>query len=125
MPCLRKASTFCVIFFCVVDASVAPPSAEKGDKGDRGDKGEKGDKGDRGEVGPGANQLRVVQIDQKACAKGCNVECNENEVLVSAICLRQATATGNEGAFFSPNQARCRQASRQILVGMIAVCAPK
>ena len=127
---LRLIAVACVSLM-LAGCGENPPSApaasvQKGDKGDKGDKGEKGDRGDRGEPGPaGTERLRVVQADQKTCASGCNIKCNEDEVLVSAICIRQSDAGASEGPFFSPNQARCRQASRQLLQRMTAVCAKK
>jgi hypothetical protein len=103
------------------------PKGEKGDigaKGDQGEKGDKGEKGDQGEPAVSSSAIfRVVQVDTKACAAGCSIRCNDNETMVSAICIRPPGSPANEGPFFSPDQARCRQASRQLLLGMTAVCA--
>ena len=117
----RTLLLVCALVLAGCDQS-SPPSSPvaKGEKGDKGDKGEKGDPG-----APGQNQVRVVQVDQANCAKGCNVKCNENEVLASAICIRQESAAAHEGALVNVNEARCRQVSRQLLVGMTAVCVRK
>lgn len=94
-------------------------------RGQRGERGEKGAKGERGEQGPsgvaGSNMTRVIQADQIACAKGCELKCNDlTEVLVSAICIR--TGNNNLPASFAPNQAQCRQGN---LIGMTALCIRK
>ena len=105
------------------------PKGETGDKGAKGDQGEKGDRGEKGDKGEpavsGSTIFRVVHADAKACAAGCSIRCNDNETMVSAICLRAPGSIANEGPFFSPDQARCRQASRQLLMGMTAICAQK
>jgi hypothetical protein len=102
------------------------PKGETGDKGAKGDQGDRGEKGDKGEPAvSGSTIFRVVHADSKACAAGCSIRCNDNETMVSAICIRPPGSTANEGPFFSPDQARCRQASRQLLMGMTAICAQK
>ena len=126
----RTILLICALMLASCDQG-PPPSTpvvkgEKGDKGDKGETGDKGEKGDKGEPAVSSSTIfRVVHADPKACAAGCSIRCNDNETMVSAICIRPPGSTANEGPFFSPDQARCRQASRQLLMGMTAVCAQK
>lgn len=81
--------------------------------------------GERGPQGPpgiaGSNLIRVVQADQKACANGCELKCNDaSETMISAICIR--TGTNNQPAMFGMNQAQCRPGG---LVGMNITCIRK
>jgi hypothetical protein len=83
----------------------------KGDKGAKGDKGDKGEKGDKGD--PGFAGIRVIRIEGSgACgpAGTCNVNCNDNEQLMSVTCM------GGEMTPF-PNGAQCSNSH-----GVIAAC---
>jgi hypothetical protein len=122
----RTILLICALMLASCDQG-PPPSTPvvKGERGDKGETGDKGEKGDKGEPAVSSSTIfRVVHADPKACAAGCSIRCNDNE-MVSAICIRPPGSTANEGPFFSPDQARCRQASRQLLMGMTAVCAQK
>ena len=126
---------FCVLIIASCDQSPRNSPVVQAEKGDRGEPGPPGPQGASGLPGPAGppgppgspapSQFRVMQLDQRSCSKGCSVQCNDDEVLISAICVRESSARGNEGPFFAGSQASCRQASRQLLAGMTAVCARK
>ena len=121
-----RRTIFLICALMLASCDQGPPPSTPVVKGEKGDKGDKGEKGDNGEPAVSSSTIfRVVHADPKACAAGCSIRCNDNEAMVSAICIRPPGSTANEGPFFSPDQARCRQASRQLLMGMTAVCAQK
>lgn len=88
------------------------PAGPAGPKGDVGPAGPAGPKGDTGQAGPPGSGVRIVRSD---CASGsCTVECNENEVLVTAYC-----GPSRSPALFSKERSASCGASEAPL---IAIC---
>lgn len=65
------------------DAGPAGPAGPKGDTGEMGPPGPQGAQGPQGPRGP-ASQMRIVR--QNCSETACAIQCNENEVLVTAYC---------------------------------------
>jgi len=92
---------------------VGPPGSA-GPKGDTGPAGPAGPKGDTGQAGPaGSVGIRVVRSD--CTSSSCTIECNENEVLVTAYC-----GPNRSPALFSKERsASCGPPD----IPLVAVCA--
>src|SRR6516162_1868968 len=90
------------------------PPGSAGPKGDTGPAGPAGPKGDTGQAGPaGSVGIRVVRSD--CTSSSCTIECNENEVLVTAYC-----GPNRSPALFSKERsASCGPPD----IPLVAVCA--
>ena len=87
------------------DQGPAGPQGPKGDvgpAGPAGPPGPAGPAGPQGQAGPPSPSIRVVKSD---CVSGCTVQCQDNEVLVTAYCgptRNQAQFLGERGASCGP-----------------------
>ena len=95
---MRILKLAAVVGLALCLASCGREAPKQGPKGDPGPAGPAGPKGDRGEIGPPgpqgapgpagpagpASQMRIVR--QNCSESACTVQCNDNEVLVSAYC---------------------------------------
>jgi hypothetical protein len=71
------------ILFCAAMASCGQGQGPAGPKGDPGPSGPRGEKGDPGPPGPPSG-IRVVKAD--CDARGCTVQCGDDEMLLTAYC---------------------------------------
>jgi hypothetical protein len=79
------------------------PKGEVGAVGPVGPSGPAGPAGPQGPAGPPSPGIRVVKSD---CTSGCMVQCQENEVLVTAYCgpnRNAAQILGERGASCGPD----------------------
>ena len=100
------------------DAGAAGPQGPKGDAGPAGPMGPPGPpgpQGPQGEAGPPSPSVRVVKSD---CVSGCTVQCQDNEVLVTAYC----GPTRNPAQFLGENGASCGPAASPANAPLVAVC---
>ena len=103
------------------DAGPPGPQGPKGDAGPVGPAGPPGPPGPQGENGPpgppspSSPSIRVIRSD---CVSGCSVECQNNEVLVTAYC----GATRNQAQFLSERGALCGPVPSASNTPLVAVC---
>jgi collagen triple helix repeat protein len=105
------------------DTGPAGPQGAKGDTGAAGPMGPPGPPGPAGPQGPQGQQgtagagVRVVRSD---CTSGsCNVECRDNEVLVTAYC----GPNRNPAQFLAERGVSCGPAASPANSPLVAVCA--
>jgi hypothetical protein len=84
-------------------------------KGPQGDAGPAGPQGPKGDAGPPSPSVRVVKSD---CVAGCTVQCQDNEVLVTAYC----GPTRNPAQFLGEKGASCGPAASPANAPLVAVC---
>lgn len=100
------------------DAGPAGPQGPKGDvgpAGPAGPAGSAGPAGPKGEAGPPGAGVRVVKSD---CVSGCTVQCQDNEVLVTAYC----GPTRNQAQFLGERGASCGPTATPSNAPLVAVC---
>jgi Collagen triple helix repeat (20 copies) len=100
------------------DAGPAGPQGPKGDAGPAGPAGPAGaagPQGPQGEAGPPSPSIRVVKSD---CVSDCTVQCQDNEVLVTAYC----GPTRNQAQFLGEKGASCGAAASPSNGPLVAVC---
>jgi Collagen triple helix repeat (20 copies) len=100
------------------DPGPAGPQGPKGDVGPAGPAGPPGPpglQGERGPAGPPSPSIRVVRSD---CVSGCSVQCQDNEVLITAYC----GPTRNQAQFLSERGASCGPAPNASNTPLVAVC---
>ncbi len=99
------------------------PAGPQGPKGDPGQAGPMGPPGPAGPQGPQGQQGAVgagVRVVRSDCATGsCNVECRDNEVLVTAYC----GPNRNPAQFLAERGASCGPAASPANSPLVAVCA--
>jgi hypothetical protein len=93
----------------------AGPIGPAGPAGPPGPPGPSGPQGDRGPAGPASSSVRVVKSD---CVSGCTVQCQDNEVLVTAYC----GATRNPAQFLGERGASCGPEASAANTPLVAVC---
>jgi hypothetical protein len=97
------------------------PAGAQGPKGDTGPVGPIGPPGPAGPAGPQGQQgaaspsVRVVKSD---CVSDCTVQCQDNEVLVTAYC----GPTRNPAQFLGERGASCGPAASPSNAPLVAVC---
>jgi hypothetical protein len=93
------------------------PQGPKGDVGPVGPPGPPGPPGPQGERGPATGpSIRVIRSD---CVSGCSVQCQDNEVLITAYC----GATRDQAQFLSERAASCGPVPSASNTPLVAVCA--
>ncbi|MFZ3357909.1 MAG: hypothetical protein WCA56_07570 [Xanthobacteraceae bacterium] len=100
------------------DAGPAGPQGPKGDAGPvgpAGPPGPPGPVGPQGQAGPPSPSIRVVRSD---CVSGCTVQCQDDEVLVTAYC----GPTRNQAQFLGERGASCGPAGSVANTPLVAVC---
>ena len=100
------------------DAGPPGPQGSKGDAGAVGPAGPPGPPGPQGEKGPpdpSSPSIRVIRLD---CVSGCSVQCEDNEVLITAYC----GATRNQAQFLSERGASCGPVPSASNTPLVAVC---
>jgi hypothetical protein len=100
------------------DAGPAGPQGPKGDAGPAGPigpPGPPGPAGAQGDAGPPSPSVRVVKSD---CVAGCTVQCQDNEVLVTAYC----GPTRNPAQYLGEKGASCGPAASPSNAPLVAVC---
>ncbi len=100
------------------DAGAAGPQGPKGDVGAAGPigpPGPPGPAGPQGDAGPPSPSIRVVKSD---CVSNCTVQCQDNEVLVTAYC----GPTRNPAQFLGEKGASCGPAASPANAPLVAVC---
>jgi Collagen triple helix repeat (20 copies) len=100
------------------DTGPAGPQGPKGDVGavgPAGPAGSAGPAGPQGPAGPPSPSVRVVKSD---CVSGCTVQCQENEVLVTAYC----GPTRNAAQMLGERGASCGPTASPANAPLIAVC---
>ena len=100
------------------DRGPAGPQGPKGDAGPMGPVGPPGpigSQGEKGPAGPPSPSLRVVKSD---CVSGCSVQCQDNEVLVTAYC----GATRNQAQYLGERAASCGPVASAENTPLVAVC---
>ena len=97
------------------DAGPAGPQGPKGDAGPAGPAGPPGPQGERGPPGPPSPSIRVIRSD---CVSGCSVQCEDNEVLITAYC----GATRNQAQFLGERGASCGPVPSASNTPLVAVC---
>lgn len=100
------------------DAGPAGPQGPKGDAGPAGPVGPvgpAGPAGPQGQAGPASPSIRVIKSD---CGAGCTVQCQDNEVLVTAYC----GPTRNQAQFLGERGASCGADATAANGPLVAVC---
>jgi hypothetical protein len=100
------------------DTGPAGPQGPKGDDGPAGPigpPGPAGPQGPQGEQGAPSPSVRVVKSD---CVSGCTVQCQDNEILVTAYC----GPTRNQAQFLGERGASCGPAASPSNAPLVAVC---
>ncbi len=100
------------------DPGPAGPQGPKGDTGPAGPAGPPGPAGPagpQGQAGPPSPSIRVVKSD---CLSGCTVQCQDDEVLVTAYC----GPTRNQAQFLGEKGASCGPAASASNTPLVAVC---
>jgi len=100
------------------DAGPAGPQGQNGDPGPvgpAGPAGPPGPAGPQGQQGPPSPSVRVVKSD---CVSGCTVQCQDNEVLVTAYC----GPTRNQAQFLGERGASCGPEATPANAPLVAVC---
>jgi hypothetical protein len=100
------------------DPGPAGPQGPKGDVGPMGPPGPPGPAGPQGEkgaAGPPSPSVRVVKSD---CVSSCQVQCQDNEVLVTAYC----GPTRNAAQFLGERAASCGPERSAANTPLVAVC---
>lgn len=100
------------------DPGPAGPQGPKGDTGPAGPAGPPGPAGaagPQGQAGPPSPSIRVVRSD---CVSGCTVQCQDNEVLVTAYC----GPTRNQAQYLGERGASCGPAGSASNTPLVAVC---
>ena len=112
------------------DPGPAGPQGEKGDVGPAGPAGPKGETGPAGPAGPpgppgptGAQGQAVspsatVRVIKSDCVSGCTVQCQDNEVLVTAYC----GPTRNPAQYLGERGASCGPTGSAVNTPLVAVC---
>ena len=99
----------------------AGPAGSQGPKGEAGPVGPAGPPGPAGPAGPQGPQgapspsIRVVKSD---CTSGCTIQCQDNEVLVTAYC----GPTRNQAQFLGEKAASCGPEASPANAPLVAVC---
>jgi hypothetical protein len=100
------------------DTGPAGPQGPKGDVGSAGPvgpPGPAGPPGPQGEAGPPSPSVRVVKSD---CVSGCTLQCQDNEVLVTAYC----GPTRNPAQMLGERGASCGPAASPSNAPLVLVC---
>ncbi|HJY17510.1 MAG TPA: hypothetical protein VJ353_07730, partial [Xanthobacteraceae bacterium] len=100
------------------DQGPAGPQGPKGDAGPvgpAGPPGPPGPAGPQGQAGPPSPSIRVVKSD---CVSGCTVQCQDDEVLVTAYC----GPTRNQAQFLGEKGASCGPTGSATNTPLVAVC---
>jgi collagen triple helix repeat protein len=100
------------------DAGPAGPQGPKGDAGPAGPAGPPGPPGPagpQGQAGPPSPSIRVVKSD---CVSGCTVQCQDDEVLVTAYC----GPTRNQAQYLGERGASCGPTGSASNTPLVAVC---
>jgi len=100
------------------DAGASGPQGPKGDvgpAGPAGPPGPQGPAGPQGQAGPPSSSVRVIKSD---CVSGCTVQCQDNEVLVTAYC----GPTRNPAQFLGDKGASCGPEATPSNAPLVAVC---
>lgn len=91
------------------------PMGDIGPAGPAGPPGPAGPQGPQGEQGPPSPSVRVIKSD---CVSGCTLQCQDNEVLVTAYC----GPTRNPAQFLGERGASCGPAASPSNAPLVAVC---
>lgn len=91
------------------------PKGDPGSVGPPGPPGPSGPQGDRGAAGPPSPSIRVIRSD---CVSGCSVQCQDNEILVTAYC----GANRNQAQFLSERGVSCGPVPSAANTPLVAVC---
>ena len=100
------------------DPGPAGPQGPKGDvgpAGPAGPPGPPGPAGPQGQAGPPSPSIRVVKSD---CVSGCTVQCQDDEVLVTAYC----GPTRNQAQYLGERGASCGPTGSASNTPLVAVC---
>ena len=103
------------------DPGPAGPQGPTGDAGPAGPvgppgpPGPPGPQGPQGQAGPPSPSIRVVRSD---CVSECTVQCQDNEVLVTAYC----GPTRNQAQFLGERGASCGPTATPSNAPLVAVC---
>jgi len=100
------------------DPGPAGPQGPKGDAGPIGPAGPPGPPGPQGEKGPAGPPSPSVRVVKSDCVSGCTVQCQDNEVLVTAYC----GATRNPAQFLGERGASCGPEASAANTPLVAVC---
>src|SRR6516165_9351465 len=92
------------------------PQGDAGPVGSAGPPGPAGPQGEKGPAGPPSPSIRVTRSD---CVSGCSVQCEDNEVLITAYC----GATRNQAQFLGERGASCGPVPSGSSTPLIVVCA--
>lgn len=92
------------------------PKGDVGPAGPAGPPGPPGPQGPQGAAGPPGAGVRIVKSD---CTASCSVQCQENEVLVTAYC----GPTRNQAQFLGERGASCGPQLSPSNTPLVAVCA--
>jgi hypothetical protein len=96
------------------------PQGEKGDTGPAGAAGPTGPRGPEGAKGEPGQPGQGVRVVRSNClAASCTIQCNDNEVLVSAYC----GANRNAATFLGERGASCGAAATSSTSPLVVVCA--
>jgi hypothetical protein len=125
-----RAAHFALVAALVAGASVTLAGCGRGPQGEQGPPGPQGPKGDvgpagpagppgppgpQGAAGPPGAAVRVVKSD---CATGCTIQCQDNEVLVTAYC----GPARNQAQFLGERGASCGPVASSANSPLVAVC---
>src|SRR5262250_46973 len=91
------------------------PRGDAGPVGPAGLPGPPGPQGEKGPPGPPSPSIRAIRSD---CVSGCSVQCQDNEVLITAYC----GVTRNQAQFPSERGASCGPVPSASNTPLIAVC---
>ena len=100
------------------DPGPAGPPGPKGDAGPIGPPGPPGPPGPQGEKGQAGSPSPSIRVIRSDCVSGCSVQCQDNEVLITAYC----GPTRNQAQFLSERGASCGPVPNAANTPLVAVC---
>lgn len=100
------------------DPGPAGPQGPKGDAGPAGPAGPPGPSGPQGVAGPPGPPNSSVRVIKSDCVSGCTVQCQDNEILVTAYC----GPTRNQAQFLGERGASCGPTATPSNAPLVAVC---
>jgi hypothetical protein len=100
------------------DAGPAGPQGPKGDVGAVGPEGPPGPPGPIGQQGPAGPPSPSIRVIKSDCMSGCTIQCQDDEVLVTAYC----GPTRNQAQFLGEKGASCGSAGTASNGPLVAVC---
>jgi hypothetical protein len=100
------------------DAGPAGPQGPQGNAGPAGPAGPPGPDGPAGPAGPAGPPSPSIRVVKSDCVSGCTIQCQDNEILVTAYC----GPTRNPAQFLGERGASCGPTATPSNAPLVAVC---